>query len=383
MGKRGHNEGTIYRHRATGLWAAQVTVGYDAAGRPKRRTVYGKTRQEVAEKMARLLVETRQGILADPTRETVREFLERWLRDVVQPSVRPNTYLAYRNVVHRHIIPEIGALRLQKLAPAHVQAMLARRREAGLSPRMVQMCYETLRTALNRAVKWGLLPRNPCDAVERPKGDRRAMRPLTDEQARRLLAVARQDRLHALFLLALTTGLRLGELLGLTWNDVDLRTGRLRVRHQLQYTGGKPTLVPPKSARGRRSVVLPPPAVEALRQHRRRQAEERLRAGEAWQDWGLVFCTEIGTPLHPSNVRNRVFRRLLEEAGLPRVRFHDLRHTCATLALQAGVHPKVVQEMLGHATIAVTLDTYSHVLPSLQEEAAARLHRILFQPALQ
>jgi integrase len=226
--------------------------------------------------------------------------------------------------------------------------------------------------ALDQAVKWNLIPRNPADAVKAPTPAPKEMHPLAAEQARAMLEAARGDRLEALYVLALHTGMRIGELLALNWADVDLHAATVRVRRTLTrgqdgrgYVVGATT----KSGKGRR-VRLTPRAVEALKRHRANQAEGKLKAGGLYQDQDLVFAGEGGNTINPSNLRNRSFKPLLERAGLPRITFHDLRHTCASLLFQRNVHPKFVQELLGHASVAITLDTYSHMLPGMGSEAA-------------
>lgn len=217
----------------------------------------------------------------------------------------------------------------------------------------------------------------PCDRAERPRAERPVPRTLTSDEAARLLEAAADHRLGALFTLLLTTGLRLGEALGLTWETLDLEEGYLLVLYQLQRRDSAAKLVPPKSATGRRRVELPPTAVDALRRHRERQAEERVRAGELWQDkLGLVFTSEIGTPLDPSNVRRALYG-LMQKAGLPKVTVHGLRHTFASLALEEGAHPRTVQEVLGHSDVRLTLATYSHVAPCLHREAVLRVERAI------
>lgn len=377
--RRGHGEGTIYR-RQDGRWCAQVTVGYDpATGNPKRRTVYGRTRLEVAEKLARLLAEKQQGLLGNPTKETLEQYLHRWLETVQRPRARPNTLAQYETLIRRHIVPTLGRLRVDRVTPAHLQQLYSDKLAAALSPSTVRTIHAILHKALGQAVKWGLLPRNPADAVERPRVPRHEFTPLTPAQVQAFLQEARGDRLYALYVLAVTTGMRLGELLGLTWPDVDLDAGEVRVRRQLVWVRNvEPTLAEPKTDAGRRTISLPPLAVEALHEHRRRQLEERLLAGPAWQDrWHLVFTTPLGTPINPSNLRNRSFRPLLEKAGLPRVRFHDLRHSVASFLLAAGTNVKAVQELLGHITSRVTLDTYAHTLPGMRQQVAATLERLV------
>lgn len=374
---RGHGEGSIYR-RKDGRWTGSVTVGYHpTTGRQQRRYVYGRTRKEVQEKLMKLLASQQAGTLPAGTVPTVREFLRQWLKDTVPHTTRPNTVAAYTVVVEKHLVPEIGRLRLDKLSPAHIQALYTKKLEEGRAAKYVRNMHGILHRALEQAVKWGIMPRNPARAVTLPKVERKKMNALTAEQARQLLATARSERLYAAYVLAVTCGLRMGELFGLTWDNVDLEDGQITIQHQLQYLG-KPTLTPPKSSRGRRRIDLPPLAVAALRKHRAQQAKEKLAVGPAWQDeWGLVFTTEIGTPVNPSNFRNRSFYPLLKAAGLPRIRFHDLRHTAATLLVASGVNMRVVSEILGHSSAAFTLDTYSHVLPAMRKAAASRMQSIL------
>lgn len=303
--------------------------------------------------------------------------------DCVRGSVRPATYENYGYVL-KHIIPAIGSIRLAKLTPQHVQRLYREKQDQGLT-RMVILMHAVLHKALGQAVKWDLVPRNVADAVERPKVARKEFQALSPEEAQRFLEVAEGDRFYALYVLAITGGLRLGELLGLTWEDIDLDRSTLTVRRQLQWQkvkGSKeerrqPVLAELKSAKSRRTIALSTVAVAALKKHRAKQAKERLALGEVWQDQSLVFCTTIGTPQNHSAIRNRSFHPLLEATGLPRIRFHDLRHTCATLLLAQGVHPKLVQEQLGHSQISVTLDTYSHVTAPMMQEAAAKMDAIL------
>ena len=234
-----------------------------------------------------------------------------------------------------------------------------------------------LRRALGQATQWGLVARNVASLVTPPRVRRKEMTALSPDQARSLLAAAQSDRLEALYVLALTTGMRQGEMLALRWQDVDLDGGTLQVKATLQLTHEGFDLAEPKTVRSRRQVALTTGAVEALHQHRARQLEERLRLGAVWEDNDLVFANEVGRPIAAPNLRNRSFYHLLQRAGVPRIRFHDLRHTAATLMLGKGVHPKVVAEMLGHSQIAVTLDLYSHVTPNMQKQATEALEAVL------
>jgi integrase len=372
---RGHGEGSIFK-RKDGRWVAELFVGFDQeTGKKQTLRWYADTRKQVADDLTVTLRDRLQGLMSKPGRRTVGQFLDAWMRDVVKNNVRPATYQTYRSVL-KHAAP-IRDVPLSKLTPQHVQRLYADTLAAGLG-RTAQTLHAVLHRALGQGVKWGVIPRNVTEAVERPKVETKEFHALTKEEADRLLKAAEGDRLYALYVLAVACGLRFGELLGLRWEDIDLGAGRLTVNHQLQGTeDGRPVLTAPKTAKSRRTITLPGTALAALRKHRSRQLEERLRLGEVWQDYGLVFCSEVGTALRESNVRNRHFRPLLERARLPRITFHGLRHTCATLLLGQGVHPKLVQEMLGHSSISMTLDLYSHVSPPMMDEVAAKMDSIL------
>jgi integrase len=256
-----------------------------------------------------------------------------------------------------------------------VQALIKEKGASGLSRRSVQYIKIVLNIALNKAVRWDLVSKNAAAMVDVPRGGRPEVKPLSDDQARLFLTVVHGDRLEGLYITAMTSGLRQGELLGLRWEDVDLDGGLIHVRQQLQRIDGRQCLRDVKTEKSRRTVEIPPMTVAGLKLHRRHQLEERLAAGEGWHDWGLVFMTPIGTPLEPSGVLKR-FKRRLEEAGLPRQRFHDLRHLFACLLLLRNTHPKVVQEMLGHTQISTTMDIYSHVLPTMRRAAADSVESI-------
>ena len=368
MGRRGNGEGTVTR-RKDGRWEAKYTV--HTTGGPKRRALYGKTRAEVAEKLAQALSD-RSGGLAnfDAGSVTVGEYLERWLNDSAKGSVRDSTHASYERLLRRYVFPGLGRVKLRKLSAAHVQGLYRSMQDGGLSSRTVRYAHAVLRRALKQAMRWGMIPRNPCDDADPPKANREEMRPLDREQARRLLSFASSDgdRLEALWVLAIHTGMRPGELLGLKWEDVDLEAGALRVKRALLPEG---EFAATKTARSRRSIDLTPGSVEALKRHRTAQLEERLRRAGLWQDQGLVFPSSVGTLLSHRNAV-RAFKALLHRAELPETtRFYDLRHSCATLLLSRNVHPKYVQELLGHASIALTLDTYSHVLPGMSGAASA------------
>ena len=373
--KRGQHEGNIYQ-RADGLWAARLRVGY-RNGKRARLCAYGKTRKEVSDKLRALINAHEQGTLEAPARLTVGQFLSTWLEDSARPKLRPRTFATYAGMLRLHIIPGLGRVPLRRLSPQHVQAWLNERSKSGLSPRTCQHARAILRVALAQAMKWGYVSRNVAALVDSPRVVHAEIKPLTPDQARALLAVAAEHRLGALITVAVALGLRQGEILGLRWDDVDLEAGALSVRHAL-FTpkGGGWQLVPPKSERSKRTVNMPELVSVGLRAHRLRQREARLLAGSRWQEHGFVFTTKHGTPLD-AWAAIRAFKGLLKAAGLPNVRFHDLRHTSATLLLAQGVDPRTIMETLGHSQISLTLNTYSHVLPSLKKDAAERMNSLL------
>lgn len=358
--RRGNGEGSITR-RKDGLYMARYTV--QTATGPKRKTIYGKEREDVAEKLADALSNRNKGLVFDAGSQTVGEYLERWLETSAKGSVRESTYESYRKQVRCYVGPAIGRVKLKGLSSMQIQAMYRAMLDRGLSPRTVQYTHAVLHRALRQAVRWGLIPRNVSEDVDRPRLRREEIRPLNRGQARHLLKTAGEsgDRFEALYVLALHTGMRPGELLGLKWEDVDLDEGGLRLNRTL---AGR-NLTTPKTKRSRRRIDLSAASIAALKTHRKRQLEERMRKAGLWRDHDLIFASAVGTPLSHRNVV-RSFKALLKHAGLPvSTRLYDLRHTCATLLLGSNVHPKYVQELLGHASIALTLDTYSHVLKGM------------------
>jgi integrase len=339
--------------------------------------VQGKTRAEVNHKLTKAMANRDGGFIFDAGSLSVGEYLERWLADSVRGTVRPSTFEGHKHMVRPYIVPVLGHLRLKDLNPAHVRGLYREKLDSGLSVATVRKMHSILSKALKQAVSDGLVPRNVCEAVKPPKVERKEINPLDREQAKALLKVASGDRLEALYVLAVHTGMREGELLGLKWEDVDLKRGVLRLRHGLVREGGKTALGDLKTPKSRRSVRLTRAAAGALRSHLDRQLEEMERMGSLYQPGGLVFATQTGTLINPSNLRNRSFKPLLKRAGLRDMCFHDLRHTCATLLLSQGTHPKLVQELLGHATIAMTLDTYSHFLPSMGDQTVRAMEAAL------
>jgi integrase len=366
--RRGHGEGSIYR-RKDGRWCAEIYLGI-VSGKPKRKTIYGRTRKEVSEKLKIALRDQQQGLNIAPERLTVAQFLDLWLDQVVRNSVRPRTHESYKHTVHKYLIPHLGHHQLIKLNPAHVQAMLNALHAAGLT-RTVPYTRAVLVIALNIAVKWGYLARNVAALAEAPTVHRRDIQPLTKEQALALLDAVKGHRLEALYRIALSLGLRRGEVLGLWWEDVDLEAATIRITGALQRQQGKLERTATKTRASNRMLQLPAVLVSALQAHRGRQDRERRRAD--WKEHGLVFPSTKGTPMEPRNL-NRHFARVLKCIGLPSTtRFHDLRHSAATLMLLQGVPLRVISKILGHTQMRVTADIYTHVLPELERDAAERM----------
>jgi len=367
--RRANGEGTISK-RGDGRWCARVSLPNG-----KRKALYGKTRGEVAEKLTATLKSVQDGVPVPSDVLTVGGFLRTWL-DGRTAEVRPTTWARYDSLVRLHAAPALGRLRLARLQPEHLKALYSELL-GSMSPRSVQQLHQVLRRALEDAVHWGHVQRNVARLVKAPRPQRKEPRTWTAQVASRFLASVAEDRLYALYAVALKTGMRQGELLGLHWRDVDLDRAFLQVRHSLQWVKGKGgVLFEPKTRRSRRRVRLGQSVVDALRVHRRAQAEERLALGGAWDDHGLVFPNELGRPLEGTNL-SRQYKRRVKRAGLPIIRFHDLRHSCATILLTQGVHPKVVSELLGHSSIVVTLDTYSHVLEDMQQSAVDAMETAL------
>ena len=338
--------------------------------------LYGKTRQEVVAKLREAQTELARGHGAQRTSPRLDDFLRSWLETSVKPSVRPLTFAGYKVNVEKHLIPTIGKLRLDQLTPQHVQGMINARLAAGFSAKTVGYVHQVLRTALTLAVRWEMVSRNVARLVDKPRVERKPINPLTPEEARKFLGAVRGHRHEALFSVALALGLRQGEALGLRWDDVDFAARTLRVENQLQRVDKKLTLVPPKTAKSRRTLVMPSLIVDALSKHQKRQVAEKIWAGSTWTETDLVFANKIGGPTQARRVIEQ-FHQALDRAGMRRIRFHDLRHSCATLLLVQGVSPRVVMEVLGHSEIALTMNAYSHVVPELQREAAQRMQDIL------
>jgi integrase len=374
--RRGHGEGGIYQRESDGQWCASVDLGF-INGKRKRKVIYGKTRKEVADKLKALHRDQAAGVNIAPAQQTVKAFLENWLEQTVKRFNRPRTYDKYAADVRHHIIPSIGQHQIAKLSPDHVQLMLNTLTSKDLSANTVRNVRAVLRKALNQAMRRGYVARNVATLVELPRPGAFTIAPLDQEQARRLLNAVAGHRLEALYRVALSLGLRRGEVCGLRWQDVDFNAATITVNGSLQRYGGKLHWTAPKTAGSVRTLAVPPVLLRVLREHQTRQDEEKQLLADDWLESGLVFVSQRGTPLEPGNVV-RHFKTVLRKAGLPEAtRFHDLRHSCATLLIAQGVHLSVIKDILGHTQISTTADIYGHVLPELQREATAKLDVLL------
>ena len=366
--KRGNGEGSIGFYN--GRWVARVSM---PGG--KRKAIYGRTRSEVSRKLAAVIRDRDAGLPATNDRMTVGQFLRAWLEDSVRPRNKPSTYQSYESHVRVHLVPEFGGFSLARLTPHDVEQMMSRQIKEGLSPATVSRVRATLRRALSQAEKKGLVRRNVAALAEPPKQRPSRIEPLKSRQAHVLLRAIRGHRFETLIALALATGLRQGELLGLLWDDVDLDAKRLYVRHALQRVQGEFVFIEPKTVRSRRYVALSPSVIEHLRTHQIAQGRLQESGGREWNLLGLVFPSQAGTPLDGPNVTH-AFQAVVRQAGLPHMRFHDLRHACASFMLAQGASMRVIMEQLGHSQISMTMNTYSHVMPEAMHDAAALMESI-------
>jgi integrase len=371
--------GSVRKPRTSGgTWSYRLDLGIDDSGRRRQREVGGfRTRKEAQASLNDALAGSQRGTYVAPSRLTVREFLDEWIEGA-KSDLALVAWTNYGQIIRRNVKPYLGAKRLSDLSPLDVKRwhgkLLAGGRADGgpLAVRSVQLSHRVLHRALADAVRWNLISVNPASGVRVPRGERREMRVWTAEDAKRFLDVLADDRLVALWTLALHTGLRRGELAGLRWSDVDLDKATLTIAQQ-RTSANYVTVVTAPKAKSHRQLLLAPATVAALRGHLNRQRHERLALGADWTDSGYVFVDELGVEYHPQRF-TKMFEDAIRSVGdVPKIRLHDTRHTMATLALEAGVHPKVVQEQLGHSSIAVTMDTYSHVPQAVKRDSADKI----------
>jgi integrase len=369
--------------RGPRTWVVRVSLGRDGTGKRRylSRTVHG-TKRDAEQCLHAALRERDLGTLVAAHGLTLDTYLDRWLAAKGQGGVRARTYEDYAAVLRRYMRPVLGARRLAQLQPLELQELYTGMSARGLSPRTVRYLHAIVSAALKQAVRWRLLAQNVAAFVDLPRMRRREAQVIAPEDVGRFLAAAADDPFGIVLTFALATGMRPGEYLGLQWKDLDLQRGVAVVQRAVVWRSGRWYFAEPKTARSRRTVPLPASLTRTLIEHRRRQSAERLAAGPQYTAHDLVFATGAGTPLDLRNLSQRHFKAVVRRAGLSEtLRLYDLRHTSATLLLAAGEHPKVVSERLGHATVTLTLDTYSHVLPTMQQGAADRLETLLFGSA--
>lgn len=339
--------------------------------RGRRAKVKGRTKAEVRQKLNKRLREREEGLTTTAGNMTVRQFLEAWIRDTVEPGdLAGKTKQSYELTVRKHLVPGLGRVRLARLTPMHVQRFVNTELEAGKGRRTVQSSHAVLRIALGQAVLWGLIPRNVAKLVRGPRYRPTERRPFTQAEQIAILEAAERERAGVAIFLVHATGMRLSELLGQRWADVDLDNGTLRLRHQLDPLG--PELKDVKTTSGRRWLPLPPVIVAMLREHRQRQAEQRANADE-WEDNDLIFTTRNGRPINQRNMQ-RTWRRITERAGVEHRGIHHLRHTYGTTLAENGVHERVAQQLLGHADSRTTREIYTHVSEKMMGEAVQTIN---------
>lgn len=371
-------------------WTVYWSIN-DSDGKRQQRTRGGfRTRKDAQSHLTETLAALQNGGYAEPSRVTLKEFLEvQWLPSI-RASVRHSTFDSYERNIRLHVLPRLGGIRLQQLSPDQLNTFYGRLltegrldgKDGGLSVKTVRYLHTIVHKALKDAVRWGKIVRNPAASAEPPKlsaARKREMQTWSATEVRSFLTSVSGDRLYGAWVLAATTGLRRGEVLGLRWVDVDLDNSRVHIRQNLTSVAYKIQFSEPKTNRSARVVQLDPNTVAALKSHRAQQAQERLAWGPAYQDSGLVFTRENGELVHPDRF-TQMFDLHVKRSGLPTIRLHDLRHTHATLALQAGVPAKIVSDRLGHSTVAFTQDVYTHAIPTMQADAAERIAALVFGP---
>jgi integrase len=365
--RRGNHEGSI-SERPNGRWLAQVRLDGN------RISKSFETQRDCRAWIKQMQAQIDSGLSWGATKLTLGEYLNRWLKDI-EGSVRPRTHFQYKGVVRNHLNPKLGKVKLGDLTTNQVQQLYNSLRDQSHSRRNVQLIHSVLHRALKIAAVQGIIGRNPVSAVALPKITTKEMKVLDDNQVRQLMITAAGHRYEALLHLAVTTGMRMGELLGLKWSDLDWASGTLKVQRQVQRHPGKGFVFPePKTKAGRRVIELGQNTIRLLAAHRTRQELESN--APSWQENGLIFPSTKGTPADQRNL-NRIFKELLKQAGLPEIRFHDLRHTAATLMLLNGIPVMIVSRRLGHSKPSVTLDIYGHYLPGMQKEAATLMDELV------
>jgi integrase len=360
--RRGNNEGSLFQ-RKDGTWRAQISLNGN------RMSFSAKTRREVFSWLRKIQNQVEDGLTYEGANTTLEKFLENWLISI-KTTIRHGTWYQYEMTSRKHLPPELKKLELKDVSAVHIQSLYDEKIKTGVGPRTVCVIHVVLHKALEHALKLGLISRNPTNAVTPPKYQPEEMKFYDEVQVNQFLLAARGDRNEVLYHLAVITGMRQSELLGLKWSDLDWRGGTLKVQRQLKRGNWKDGFfTTPKTKAGKRIIVLGANTLAKLREHFNRQYLERQKCGERWQENDLIFTSTIGTPMDQFNL-HRVFKQFIRDMGMPEIRFHDLRHTAASLMLNHGVPVIVVARRLGHSKVSITLDTYGHLMPEMQQEVA-------------
>jgi integrase len=367
--------------RGENTWYVRIFLGRDVNGKRKyfNKTIHG-TKKDVQKFLTAKTREKDLGIFVEPASITLNEYLNRWLEEIAKPRIRASTFSSYESILKNYVRGKLGLKRLSDVQSHEVQKLYNNMTKQGLSSRTIRYTHVVLSSAMKQAIKWKMLNQNPCELCALPRLEKTEMKFLSPKETIRFLEAGKGTKHFIVFLLAIESGMRPEEYLSLQWKDIDFEQKVLTVRRAVVWKrkGGGFSFTEPKTKKSRRSIPISNSVLHTLKTHRRRQLEERIKLGADYQNLDLVFASEAGTPIQPKNLIDRYFKPLLEKAGLPNIRLYDLRHTTASLLLSAGENPKVVSERLGHASIVLTLDTYSHVLPTMQKTATDKLEKLMF-----
>lgn len=375
----GKRTGQVIR-RGDNRWMVRVYLGRDPITGKRsyhNKTIHG-TKKDADKYLNKSLREIDTGNYHEAVKISLSAYLDQWLANAAKPRLSERTYTDYANLMTRYVRQPLGAKRLDTVTPLDLQELYTEMQNRGLSARVVRYVHAVLNSAFQQAIKWGMLSRNICQMVELPKLQRREMKSFTPRQAQNFLKACGATKDGMVFAFALATGMRPEEYLALKWSDVDFVSGRIVVQRALVRIGRNWSFEEPKTAQSRRTIVLPSTTLKDLRAHRQEQLKHKLKMGSIWEDHNLVFPSMTGTPFHHSNL-TKSYKRILQTAELSGFRMYDLRHSCATLLLSSGENAKIIQERLGHASVVLTLDTYSHVLPEMQKQASEKLEKMLFE----
>lgn len=376
-GRRGNHEGSIYQRTSDQRWMGVALLGYDQTGKPIRKSVTAKTRNEVVQKLKRLRRQIEAGVPTPDTALKVSQLFDRWFEDVLRHQVAPSAASNYKTIAVNHVLPTLGNKRVADLKVTDVDRLLSKKIDSGLSSSTVRRIRAVLAQCLDQGIRWSVVSSNVASLSRAPKMVRAEGRTLTPAQAKHFMTCLKGQRNGALYALMLSTGLRRGEVLGLMWKDLDVESGVLKVKRQLKREDDVLLTSDTKTARSRRSVNLPAPMLAGLLEHAERQKSEKRTLGRSWTNSGYIFTSTVGTPIEPRNL-NREFKTICNDAGLGDWHPHELRHSAASLMLAQGVKLQVVSQVLGHASIRMTADVYGHILDPNREDAAKAMVGILW-----